>query len=87
MIGPRRGRWVVVGTSVGFTGERAPCGKRVNGHRYHEDDDSGIVCNDVVYDCGCRETVHEFHDGSCRTRIVRHDGRMLLNQLSAEHAE
>jgi hypothetical protein len=40
-----------------------------------------------MYSCGCREIVHEFHDGSCRTRIIRHDGRILLNQLSAEHAE
>ena len=78
----------MVGTRTDFTGERAPCGKRrVNGHRYHEEDGAGIVCNDVVYSCGCRETVHEFHDGSCRTRIIRHDGRILLNQLSAEHAE
>jgi hypothetical protein len=86
-IGPLGEVWVVVGTSTGFTGERAPCGKRVDGHRYHEEDGSGMVCNDVVYTCGCRETVREFHDGSCRTRIVRHVGRMLLNQLSAEHAE
>jgi hypothetical protein len=55
-IGPLGEVWVVVGTSTGFTGERAPCGKRVDGHRYHEEDGSGMVCNDVVYTCGCRET-------------------------------
>ena len=52
-----------------------------------EDDGSGMLCNDVTYTCGCRSITHMFHDGSCRTRIVRHDGRVLLNELSAEHAE
>ena len=33
----------MVGTSTDFTNERAPCGKRVSGHRYHEDDGSGIA--------------------------------------------
>ena len=77
----------MVGTSTAFTKERAPCGKRVSGSRYHEDDGSGMLCDDVNYACGCRELVHSFHDGSCRTRVIRHDGRVLLNQLSAEHAE
>jgi hypothetical protein len=86
-IGPAARRWVVVGTSTGFTKERAPCGKQVSGSRYNEDDGSGMLCNDVNYSCGCRSISHQFHDGSCRTRIIRHDGRVLLNQLSAEHAE
>lgn len=77
----------MVGTSTAFTEEKAPCGRRVRGSRYHEDDDSGMLCNDVSYACGCRMIVHTFHDGSCRTRIIRHDGRVLLNELSAEHAE
>lgn len=77
----------MVGTSTAFASERAPCGKRVNGSRYHEDDGSGMLCDDVNYACGCREIRHTFHDGSCRTRVVRHDGRVLLNELSAEHAE
>jgi hypothetical protein len=46
-----------------------------------------MLCNDVNYACGCREIQHQFHDGSCRTRVIRHDGRVLLNELSAEHAE
>ena len=77
----------MVGTSTGFTKEKAPCGKRVVGSRYHEADGSGMVCDDVHYACGCRTILHQFHDGSCRTRVIRHDGRVLLNELSAEHAE
>jgi hypothetical protein len=80
-------RWIVIGTRTPFTSERAPCGKRVSGTRYFEDDGSGIRCDDVTYACGCRLTSHQFHDGSCRTRVTRHDGRVLLNELSAEHAE
>jgi hypothetical protein len=78
----------VVGSNETFTvKERAPCRKMTTGTRYHEDDGSGLLCDDVTYACGCRRTVHTFHDGSCRTRVVRHDGRVLLNELSAEHAE
>ena len=78
----------MVGTSESFTvKERAPCGKLMAGARYHEDDGSGLLCDDVTYTCGCRRIVHSFHDGSCRTRVIRHDGRVLLNELSAEHAE
>ena len=77
----------MVGTSTGFIKEKAPCGRRVRGSRYHEDDGSGMLCDDVNYACGCRTIVHIFHDGSCRTRTIRHDGRMLVNELSAEHAE
>jgi hypothetical protein len=46
-----------------------------------------MVFDDVNFACGCRTIQHQFHDGSCRTRVIRHDGRVLLNQLSAEHAE
>jgi hypothetical protein len=77
----------VVGTSVPFSGERAPCGKRVAGSRHREFDDDGLSYNDVNYACGCRQISHQFHDGSIRIRITRHDGRVLLNELSAEHAE
>ncbi len=77
----------MIDTSTPFTSERAPCGKRVSGHRHHEDDESGMVCNDVTYDCGCQTTSHQFHDGSTRSRVIRHDGKVLRNELSAEHAE
>ena len=48
----------MVGTSSAFAAEKAPCGRLVRGSRYHEDDDSGMVFNDVSYDCGCRTIVH-----------------------------
>jgi hypothetical protein len=78
---------VVGGTSDPFSKERAPCGKRVGGSRHRESDDDGFAYNDVIYSCGCRHISHQFHDGSIRIRIVRHDGRVLLNEWSAEHGE
>jgi len=41
----------------------------------------------VTYACGCRHIVNQYHDGTVRTRIVRHDGRILLNECSAERSE
>ena len=77
----------MVGTNTSIMKEKAPCGRRVTGVRYQEDDGSGMICNDVTYACGCRSISHVFHDGSWRTRTTRHDGRVLVNELSAEHAE
>jgi len=77
----------VGGTNVPFSKERAPCGKTVDGSRHQESDDDGLAYNDVNYSCGCRHISHQFHDGTIRTRIVRHDGRVLLNESSAEHGE
>ena len=77
----------MVGTRIEFVAEKAPCGRRVAGSRHHEDDDSGLIFDDVNYACGCRIISHVFHDGSWRTRTIRHDGRVLANELSAEHAE
>jgi hypothetical protein len=75
------------GTSAPFSKERAPCGKTVSGSRHHESDDDGLSCSVVTYACGCRHTLSQYHDGTVRTRIIRHDGRILLNECSAEHSE
>jgi hypothetical protein len=68
-----------------FSRERAPCGKLRGGARHREDDEAGLVIDDLRYDCGCRRIRHEFHDGSVRIRIVRHDGKVLMDEHSAEH--
>ena len=31
--------------------------------------------------CGCRRVAHEYHDGSVSCREVRHDGRLLKDEL------
>ena len=68
-------------------GDGPPCGRVAEASHHRADDDEGLVFNDVSWACGCRRIWHQFHDGSVRTRVVRHDGRVLLNELSAEHAE
>jgi hypothetical protein len=76
---------VVVNTKIRFTAERAPCGKFRDGLRHQELDDYGLAIKDVTYDCGCRRVHHEFHDGSTRIRVVRHDGRVLSDETSSTH--
>jgi hypothetical protein len=67
-------------TIIRFTGERAACGKIVGGERRRDEDDDGLRFDSVHYDCGCRERLHEFHDGSVHRTIVRHDGRVLVDE-------
>jgi hypothetical protein len=75
----------MVSVSDHFTRQRAPCGRVVDGDRHREDDDSGLVIDDVTYTCGCREIRHEYHDGSFRIRTVRHDGKVLADEHSGDH--
>lgn len=72
------------GTSSPFTRERAPCGKTVNGKHHHDGDDLGLVIDDTYYACGCRRIHHEYHDGSMRDTIVRHNGKVLADELDAD---
>ncbi|MBT2506467.1 MULTISPECIES: hypothetical protein [Streptomyces] len=75
----------MVGNTIDFTEERAPCGRIVDGLRYQEDDTAGLVIDEVTYACGCRRVRHEFHDGSVRIRTVRHDGTVVHDEHSGEH--
>jgi len=67
-----------------FRGQRAPCGHRAAGEQHRDADDDGLVLVDVRYDCGCRESLHEFHDGSTRAQAVRHDGKILTDEFTAK---
>ncbi|WP_217510228.1 hypothetical protein [Streptomyces vilmorinianum] len=75
----------MVGNTIDFTEERAPCGWIVDGLRYQEDDTAGLFIDEVTYACGCLQVRRAFHDGSTHVRIVRHDGTVLLDERSAEH--
>ena len=68
-----------------FKGQRAPCGRNVDGENYEDHDDEIVVTKETLYNCGCQSTQHEYHDGSVSRRIVRHDGHVLVDELlSAE---
>ena len=68
-----------------FTGQQAPCGRIVSGEHYEDHDDEVVVTTEIFYECGCKTIDHQYHDGSVSRRIVRHDGRVLIDELlSAE---
>jgi hypothetical protein len=74
-----------VNANGSFTGEQAPCGRIVSGQLYEDHDDEIIVTTEIFYGCGCQTINHQYHDGSVSRRIVRHDGRVLIDELlSAE---
>lgn len=71
--------------SMGFSGQQAPCGQIVGGNKYEDQDEDVLVTQELIYDCGCRSVRHEYHDGSVSQEIVRHDGKVLADQMhSAE---
>jgi hypothetical protein len=68
-----------------FTGLQAPCGRIVDGEAYEDHDDEVVLTRETFYSCGCQSIQHEYHDGSVSRKIVRHDGRVLMDELvSAE---
>ena len=68
-----------------FTGRQAPCGRIVHGETFQDEDEETIVTEEIDYACGCRTIRHEYHDGSVSQKVVRHDGRVLVDELrSAE---
>ncbi|WP_248965840.1 hypothetical protein [Sphaerisporangium perillae] len=75
----------MVGTRTRFTGEKAPCGKTVDGEHYLDDDEQGLVIRDEYFSCGCRRIRHEYHDGSIQVTAVRHDGKIVRDEVGADH--
>ena len=71
--------------SGSFKGQQAPCGRIVDGENYEDHDDEVVVTQETFYGCGCQSIQHEYHDGSVSRKVVRHDGRVLIDELlSAE---
>jgi hypothetical protein len=71
--------------NVSFKSQRAPCGEIVDGERYRDQDEEVLVTEELDYACGCRTIRHEYHDGSVSSKVVRHDGTVLVDELlSAE---
>lgn len=64
-----------------FKAQQAPCGRLVDGEHYEDHDDECIVTQETVYACGCQSIRREYHDGAVSRRIVRHDGKLLLDEL------
>ncbi|MCW2934585.1 MAG: hypothetical protein JWM19_5547 [Actinomycetia bacterium] len=75
----------MVGTKTHFAAEEVPCGEIVGGDHYEDEDGCGLVLRDEYYDCGCRRIRREYHDGSTRARVIRHDGMPCKPQLGPDH--
>ena len=64
-----------------FKARQAPCGRVVDGFSYRDDDPDVVVTNETDFACGCRLIDHEYHDGSISHRVIRHDGKVLVDEL------
>jgi membrane-bound inhibitor of C-type lysozyme len=72
-------------SKAGFTSRQAPCGQIVDGESYQDQDGEVLVTEELDYACGCRTIRHEYHDGSVSSKVVRHDGTVMVDELlSAE---
>ena len=72
-------------SSTTFKNQAAPCGHHVTVEHSQTEDDDGLITDAWLYDCGCQKTRQEYHDGSMYVRIVRHDGRVLVDKEMSEH--
>jgi hypothetical protein len=70
----------MTGESTTFEARLAPCGVMHGGERFSTDDLAGLATEEVRFFCGCRNAREEFHDGSVHLRVVRHDGRILVDE-------
>ena len=71
-------------TTTHFTNLKAPCGRFEDGDHFEDQDDQCLVADEFFYVCGCRILRHEYHDGSVSRRVIRHDGRVLVDEFIAQ---
>jgi membrane-bound inhibitor of C-type lysozyme len=72
-------------TNTSFKAQQAPCGRNVDGESYQDRDADTLLTEELDYACGCSTIRHEYHDGSMSRKVVRHDGKVLVDELiSAE---
>ena len=69
--------------SGSFKNQPAPCGRIVDGENFRDQDADVVVTLETDYACGCRSIQHEYHDGTVSRRVIRHDGRVLIDELLA----
>ena len=64
-----------------FKGQKAPCGRLADGDLYEDHDDEVVLTKETLYACGCQSIQHEYHDGSVSTKVVRHDGKLIVDEM------
>ncbi|MQA06404.1 MAG: hypothetical protein GEV07_28035 [Streptosporangiales bacterium] len=70
-----------------FSGRRAPCGRSSDGEHYETQDGQGLASDQLLFDCGCKVSRDEFHDGTLEHAVVRHDGKLLEHETIGEHGD
>ena len=40
-----------------------------------------LVAQETLHACGCQSIQHEYHDGSVSRKVVRHDGKLLVDEM------
>ena len=70
-------------TSGIFKGRPAPCGRIVDGESFRDHDGEVVVTQETDFACGCRSIQHEYHDGTVSRKVIRRDGRVLVDELLA----
>ena len=68
-------------THTRFQTEKAPCGRTVPAEHLQDQDEEGLVIDGWNYACGCKTVRHVYHDGSFHEQVVRHDGKVLTEEL------
>ncbi len=63
-----------------FEATLAPCGHEHDGERCVNEDDQGLVTEEVNFSCGCRTTREEYHDGSVHHMVVNHRHKVLVDE-------
>jgi hypothetical protein len=61
-------------------GQKAPCGRIVDAESYEDRDEEALLTQELEYACGCRSIQHEYHDGTVSRKVVRHDGKVLVDE-------
>lgn len=72
-------------TRTRFAKAKAPCGRSVDGEHLQIEDEQDLVTDELFYSCGCEEMRQEYHDGSYYRRVARHDGRVLVDEVTSPH--
>ncbi len=72
-------------TNTAFHDEKAPCGRIIDGERHQDRDEECLVTDELFVACGCLIIRHEYHDGTVSRRVVRHDGKVVVDRINSEH--
>ena len=63
-----------------FEARRTPCGQVRDGESFVTEDQQGLITEELLFDCGCRTSREEFHDGSLHRMVVNHRHKVLVDE-------